>query len=158
MLIAYWLCHLFSFWKEYFGVLFKTFFAEPFIQSFSNQTNELGIFLVFQEPTSSIKMVLLVTLWWYFCSKFPATLYFLATLFFLNKRKRTKSFKKNNNFFIKSFFLGIFMGFKITLPLAMEWMIKLGNFLLGESFGLFKIYYFCFADHVSIWIVPFNFQ
>ena len=100
LLIGFVIC--FPFGKNILGVLLKP--AEPFVQSFSNQTNELGIFLVFQEPTSSIKMVLLVTLFGGIFVSLPAMLYFLATFIFPNKKKRTKSYKKNNYFFIKSFF------------------------------------------------------
>ena len=113
------------------GVLLKP--AEPFVQSFSNQTNELGIFLVFQEPTSSIKMVLLVTLFGGIFVSLPAMLYFLATFIFPGIKEKEQKALKKNNYFSSGFFSGIFMGFKITLPLAMEWMIKLGNFLGGES-------------------------
>ena len=54
LLIGFLIC--FPFGKYILEFLLKP--AEPFIQTFSNQTNSLGIFLVFQEPTSSIKMIL----------------------------------------------------------------------------------------------------
>ena len=57
LLIGFLIC--FPFGKYILEILLKP--AEPFIQTFSNQTNNIGIFLVFQEPTSSIKMILLVT-------------------------------------------------------------------------------------------------
>ena len=137
LLIGFVIC--FPFGKNILGVLLKP--AEPFIQSFSNQTNELGIFLVFQEPTSSIKMVLLVTLFGGIFISLPAMLYFLATFIFPGiKEKEQKALKRIIIFSSSLFFLGIFMGFKITLPLAMEWMIKLGNFLGGESVWFYSKY------------------
>ena len=115
--------------------------AEPFIQTFSNQTNSLGIFLVFQEPTSSIKMILLVTLYGGIFLSLPAMLYFLAGFILPGiKEKEQKALKRIILFSAGLFFLGIIMGFKITLPLALQWMLKLGNFLGGESVWFYSKY------------------
>ena len=149
LLIGFVIC--FPFGKNILGVLLKP--AEPFVQSFSNQTNELGIFLVFQEPTSSIKMVLLVTLFGGIFVSLPAMLYFLATFIFPGiKEKEQKALKRIIIFSSSLFFLGIFMGFKNTLPLAMEWMIKLVIFLVVNQFGFIQNILFFFTEHVSVWI------
>ena len=137
LLIGFIFCLPFG--KNILGVLLKP--AEPFIQSFPNQTNEIGIFLVFQEPTSSIKMILLVTLFGGIFISLPAMLYHLATFIFPGIKEKEQNAIKRIIFFSSSlFFLGIFMGYKITLPLAMEWMIKLGIFLGGESVWFYSKY------------------
>ena len=131
------LCFPFS--KSILNILLKPAF--PFIQSFDSLEKTFGVVLVFQEPTSSIKMLLLITFFGGLLLSLLAIIYFLASFILPGIRQNEQNaLKKIIIFSGFLFLLGIFLGYEITLPLAMEWMLKLGNYLGGESIWFFSKY------------------
>ncbi len=113
--------------------------AEPFLDT--NIENNMGILLVFQEPTSSIKMLLMVTFFGGLLISLPAMIYFLAGFILPGVRYNEQKALRRIIFFSGGLFvLGIFMGYEITLPLAMQWMLNLGSYLGGESIWFFSKY------------------
>lgn len=129
----------FPFAKSILNILIQPAF--PFIQTFDSLEKTFGVVLVFQEPTSSVKMLLLVAFFGGLLLSLPAILYFLSSFILPGVKKNEQIALKRIIFFSSGLFvLGIFLGYEITLPLALEWMLKLGVYLGGESIWFFSKY------------------
>lgn len=97
--------------------------------------------LQFSEPAAALKMWLLVSFFGGLLLSLPFLVFFLALFVLPGVRDVEQRAIKRIAFFSGGLFLlGVVMGYKITLPLALGLMLKIGAQLGGESIWFYSKY------------------
>ena len=104
-------------------------------------STEPQIRLQFAEPASAVKLWLWVTFFVSILLTMPVQLFFIGQFILPGIREREQRVLRQIWFFSGGlFFLGIYMGYEITLPLALGWMLQVGIYLGGESIWFYSKY------------------
>ena len=103
-------------------------------------STEPQIRLQFAEPASAVKLWLWVTFFVSILLTLPVQLFFIGQFILPGIREREQRVLRQIWFSQVGFFLGIYMGYEITLPLALGWMLQVGIYLGGESIWFYSKY------------------
>ena len=107
----------------------------------NERSNSNLIRLQFSEPISALKMWLLVSFFGGLILSFPFIAFFLALFIMPGIRDiEQKAIRKISFFSGFLFLLGVLIGYKITLPLALDLMLRISGTLGGESIWLYSKY------------------
>lgn len=97
--------------------------------------------LQFSEPAAAIKMWLTVTFFGGLLLSLPFVVFFIGLFVMPGVRDVERKLMTKISFFSGGLFLfGILMGYKVTLPLALGLMLKIGGSLGGESIWFYNKY------------------
>ena len=100
-----------------------------------------SIRLQFSEPAAALKMWLLVSFFGGLLISLPFLIFFLALFILPGIRDLEQRLIRRISLFSGFlFFLGVYMGYEITLPLALDLMLKIGGKLGGESIWFYSKY------------------
>ncbi len=100
-----------------------------------------GIRLQFSEPAAAIKMWLTVTFFGGLLLSLPFVVFFIGLFVMPGVRDIERKVMTRISMFSGGLFLaGIYMGYKVTLPLALALMLKIGGQLGGESIWFYNKY------------------
>lgn len=111
------------------------------IQLPDERVNQGMIRLQFSEPAAALKMWLLVSFFGGLLLSLPFLVFFLALFVLPGVRDvEQRAIKRIAVFSGGLFLLGVVMGYKITLPLALGLMLKIGAQLGGESIWFYSKY------------------
>lgn len=100
-----------------------------------------GIRLQFSEPAAAIKMWLTVTFFGGLLLSLPFVVFFIGLFVMPGVRDIERKVLTRISMFSGGLFLaGIYMGYKVTLPLALGLMLKIGGQLGGESIWFYNKY------------------
>ncbi|MEE9368975.1 MAG: twin-arginine translocase subunit TatC [Pontiella sp.] len=107
----------------------------------STKTKRGVIRLQFSEPAAAIKMWLTVTFFGGILLSLPFLVFFIGMFVMPGVRDIERKLMTRVAFFSGGLFLaGIAMGYKVTLPLALGLMLKIGGQLGGESIWFYNKY------------------
>ncbi|MDZ8117174.1 twin-arginine translocase subunit TatC [Pontiella agarivorans] len=105
------------------------------------QVHTGGIRLQFSEPAAAIKMWLTVTFFGGLLLSLPFVVFFVGLFVMPGIRDVERKMMSRISMFSGGLFLaGIYMGYKVTLPLALGLMLKIGGQLGGESIWFYNKY------------------
>jgi sec-independent protein translocase protein TatC len=97
--------------------------------------------LQFSEPAAAIKMWLTVTFFTGLLLSLPFVVFFIGLFVMPGVREVERKLMTRISVFSGGLFLvGIYMGYRITLPLALQLMLKIGGQLGGESIWFYNKY------------------
>ena len=97
--------------------------------------------LQFSEPAAAVKMWLMVTFFGGLLISMPLLVFFIGIFVMPGVRDVERKVMGRISFFSAGLFLlGVFMGYKVTLPLALGFMLKVGGALGGESIWFYNKY------------------
>tara|TARA_Y200000002_G_C22652115_1_gene651846 strand:+ start:184 stop:1119 length:936 start_codon:yes stop_codon:yes gene_type:complete len=97
--------------------------------------------LQFSEPASALKMWLLVSFFGGLLISLPFLIFFLGLFILPGIRDIEQRLIRRISLFSGALFLlGVYMGYEITLPLALDLMLKIGGQLGGESIWFYSKY------------------
>ncbi len=97
--------------------------------------------LQFSEPAAAIKMWLTVTFFGGILLSLPFLVFFIGMFVMPGVREVERKLMTRVSFFSGGLFIaGIAMGYKVTLPLALGLMLKIGGQLGGESIWFYNKY------------------
>ncbi|QBG46313.1 twin-arginine translocase subunit TatC [Verrucomicrobia bacterium S94] len=100
-----------------------------------------GIRLQFSEPAAAIKMWLTVTFFGGLLLSLPFVVFFIGLFVMPGVRDVERKVMTRISLFSGGLFVaGIYMGYKVTLPLALGLMLKIGGQLGGESIWFYNKY------------------
>ncbi|WP_372807914.1 twin-arginine translocase subunit TatC [Pontiella sp.] len=107
----------------------------------SSTAQKGGIRLQFSEPAAAFKMWLTVTFFGGILISLPFLVFFIGLFVMPGVRDVERKVMTRISFFSGGLFLvGIAMGYKMTLPLALGLMLKIGGQLGGESIWFYNKY------------------
>ena len=103
---------------------------------------KLGVIrLQFSEPSAAIKMWLTVAFFGGLLLSLPALVFFIGSFVLPGVRDSERRVLARISLFSGALFvLGIVMGYKVTLPMAMGLMLRIGSQLGGESIWFYNKY------------------
>ncbi len=102
---------------------------------------EGGIRLQFSEPAAAVKMWLTVTFFGGLLLSLPFAVFFIGLFVMPGVRDVERRLMTRISLFSGGLFLGgIYMGYRVTLPLALALMLKIGGQLGGESIWFYNKY------------------
>ncbi|MEI6892469.1 MAG: twin-arginine translocase subunit TatC [Pontiella sp.] len=97
--------------------------------------------LQFSEPSAAIKMWLTVTFFGGLLLSLPFIVFFIGLFVMPGVREVERKLMSRISIFSGGLFLaGIYMGYRVTLPLALGLMLKIGGQLGGESIWFYNKY------------------
>ena len=97
--------------------------------------------LQFSEPVAALKMWLLVSFFGGLLISLPFLVFFLGLFILPGIRDiEQRLIRRISLFSAALFLLGVYMGYEITLPLALDLMLKMGGQLGGESIWFYSKY------------------
>ena len=97
--------------------------------------------LQFSEPVAALKMWLLVSFFGGLLISLPFMVFFLGLFILPGIRDIEQRLIRRISLFSGALFLlGVYMGYEITLPLALDLMLKMGRQLGGESIWFYSKY------------------
>ena len=106
--------------------------------------------LQFAEPAAAVKMWLSVAFFGGLFLSLPALIFFISSFVMPGLRdKERKVLVRIALFSGVLFLIGVVMGYQITLPLALGWMVNLGARLGGESIWFYNKY-IAFSIHLLL--------
>jgi sec-independent protein translocase protein TatC len=115
--------------------------ADVLIPGAGDQVKQGVIRLQFSEPAAAIKMWLTVTFFGGLLLSLPFVVFFIGLFVLPGVRDVERKLMTRISFFSGGLFLvGIYMGYKVTLPLALGLMLKIGGQLGGESIWFYNKY------------------
>ncbi len=107
----------------------------------SNRATKGVIRLQFSEPSAAIKMWLTVSFFGGLLLSLPALVFIIGSFVLPGVRSVERKVLSRISIFSGGLFLaGIVMGYKVTLPLALGFMLKIGGQLGGESIWFYNKY------------------
>lgn len=116
--------------------------VEAEISTSRTEKQKMGVIrLQFSEPAAAIKMWLTVSFFGGLLLSLPALVFILGSFVLPGVRNVERKVLQRISFFSGGLFLaGIAMGYKVTLPLALGLMLKIGGQLGGESIWFYNKY------------------
>ncbi len=107
-----------------------------------NEPRKAGVIrLQFSEPAAAIKMWLTVSFFGGLLLSLPVLVFIIGSFVLPGVRDLERKVLQRISFFSGGLFLaGIAMGYKVTLPLALGLMLKIGGSLGGESIWFYNKY------------------
>jgi sec-independent protein translocase protein TatC len=115
--------------------------ADVVIEGASKKNKHGVIRLQLSEPTAAVKMWLTVSFFGGLLLSLPFVVFFIGLFVMPGVRDiERKTMSKVSLFSGGLFLFGIFMGYKVTLPLALGLMLKIGGTLGGESIWFYNKY------------------
>ena len=106
--------------------------------------------LQFAEPAAAVKMWLSVSFFGGLLLSLPLLVFFIGSFVMPGVREvERKALLRISLFSGALFLLGLFMGYAITLPFALDWMVRIAGRLGGEPIWLYNRYT-SFAVHLLL--------
>ncbi|MDF7823929.1 twin-arginine translocase subunit TatC [Pontiellaceae bacterium B12227] len=122
--------------KQYYDVA-----ADVILPDAGKKMKSGVIRLQFSEPAAAIKMWLTVTFFGGLLLSLPFVVFFIGLFVMPGVRDVERKLMSRISIFSGGLFLaGIYMGYKVTLPLALGLMLKIGGQLGGESIWFYNKY------------------
>jgi sec-independent protein translocase protein TatC len=122
--------------KQYYNVD-----ADIILPDSGNKAKQGVIRLQFSEPAAAIKMWLTVTFFGGLLLSLPFVVFFIGLFVMPGVRDVERKLMSRISIFSGGLFLaGIYMGYRVTLPLALGLMLKIGGQLGGESIWFYNKY------------------
>ena len=123
------------------GKQYYTVDADVILPDTGKKTKSGVIRLQFSEPAAAIKMWLTVTFFGGLLLSLPFVVFFIGLFVMPGVRDVERKLMSRISVFSGGLFLaGIYMGYKVTLPLALGLMLKIGGQLGGESIWFYNKY------------------
>ena len=123
------------------GQQYYTVHADVVLPDAVKKVNQGTIRLQFSEPAAAIKMWLTVTFFGGLLLSMPFVVFFIGLFVMPGVRDVERKLMTRISVFSGGLFLaGIYMGYRVTLPLALGLMLKIGGQLGGESIWFYNKY------------------